>query len=68
MFHDEVDQDTRRSKGYGFVSYVESEDAKKALSKMNGFELEGRAMKVRNKTEFCLDKLASHRNFISKIT
>merc|ERR1712029_70281 len=43
------DQETQRSKGYGFITYAEAEDAKKALEQMNGFELAGRAMKVGHK-------------------
>lgn len=46
-----MDQDTGRSKGYGFITYAEAEDAKKALEQMNGFELAGRAMKVGHVTE-----------------
>jgi len=45
------DQETQRSKGYGFITYAEAEDAKKALEQMNGFELAGRAMKVGHVTE-----------------
>ena len=44
-------QETGRSKGYGFVTYWEAEDAKKALEQMNGFELAGRPMKVGHVTE-----------------
>ena len=32
--------------GYGFITYQEAEDAKKALEHLNGFELAGRPMKV----------------------
>jgi len=46
-----MDQDTGRSKGYGFITYAEAEDAKKALEQMNGFELAGRAMKVGHVTD-----------------
>merc|ERR1711981_1147203 len=46
-----MDQDTGRSKGYGFITYSEAEDAKKALEQMNGFELAGRAMKVGHVTD-----------------
>jgi len=46
-----MDQETQRSKGYGFITYAEAEDAKKALEQMNGFELAGRAMKVGHVTE-----------------
>jgi len=45
------DADTDRSKGYGFITYSEGEDAKKAMEHLNGFELAGRAMKVGHVTE-----------------
>lgn len=45
------DPETNRSKGYGFITYAEADDAKKALEQMNGFELAGRAMKVGHVTE-----------------
>ncbi|KAF2247063.1 splicing factor, CC1-like protein [Trematosphaeria pertusa] len=35
-----------RSKGYGFVQFVDPNDAKKALTDMNGFELAGRQIRV----------------------
>jgi len=41
-----MDQDTNRSKGYGFITFNEAEDAKKALEQMNGFELAGRPIKI----------------------
>lgn len=44
------DPTTNRSQGYGFVTYVNSDDAKKALDQLNGFELAGRPMKVSNKS------------------
>lgn len=37
-----TDPETGRSKGFGFIQYKNSEDAKQALEKMNGFELAGR--------------------------
>ena len=40
------DQETDRSKGYGFITYMEAEDAKKAMEHLNGFELAGKDMKV----------------------
>jgi len=40
------DRETGRSRGFGFVTFVNDEDADKALSEMNGKELEGRAIKV----------------------
>lgn len=45
------DTETDRSKGYGFITYSEAEDAKKAMEHLNGFELAGRAMKVGHVTE-----------------
>ncbi|CAG0920082.1 unnamed protein product [Notodromas monacha] len=45
------DQDTNRSKGYGFVTFQEADDAKKALEQLNGFELAGRAMRVGHVTD-----------------
>jgi len=45
------DPETDRSKGYGFITYQEAEDAKKAMEHLNGFELAGRSMKVGHVTE-----------------
>lgn len=45
------DHETGRSQGYGFISFRNPEDAKKALEQLNGFELAGRPMKVGNVTE-----------------
>ncbi|XP_033125291.1 RNA-binding protein 39-like isoform X2 [Anneissia japonica] len=46
-----MDTETGRSKGYGFITFHDSEDAKKALEQLNGFELAGRPMKVGHVTE-----------------
>ncbi|XP_013116246.1 RNA-binding protein 39 isoform X2 [Stomoxys calcitrans] len=46
-----MDSETGHSKGYGFITYHNAEDAKKALEQLNGFELAGRPMKVGNVTE-----------------
>nr|CAD7203377.1 unnamed protein product [Timema douglasi] len=46
-----TDPETGRSKGYGFLTFHNSEDAKKALEQLNGFELAGRPMKVGHVTE-----------------
>lgn len=35
-----------RSKGFGFVTFANEEDAKKAISEMNEKEIEGRALNV----------------------
>jgi cold-inducible RNA-binding protein len=35
-----------RSKGFGFVTFANDEDAKKAISEFNGKEVDGRALSV----------------------
>ena len=40
------DRDTDRSRGFGFVEYVQEADAQKAKEAMNGADLGGRALKV----------------------
>ncbi len=35
-----------RSKGFGFVTFANEEDAQKAISEMNEKEIDGRAIKV----------------------
>lgn len=37
---------TKRSKGYGFATFADSEDAQKALDALNGFRFEGRKLKI----------------------
>uniref|UniRef100_A0A8D2CSM1 RNA binding motif protein 39 n=1 Tax=Sciurus vulgaris TaxID=55149 RepID=A0A8D2CSM1_SCIVU len=49
-----MDSETGHSKGYGFITFSDSECAKKALEQLNGFELAGRPMKVGHVTE-CTD-------------
>jgi RNA recognition motif-containing protein len=41
-----TDNKTRRSKGFGFVTFVNSEDAKDAVDSMNEKEIEGRKLIV----------------------
>ena len=41
-----TDRDTGRSKGFGFVEMSSDEEAASAISKMNGVDLDGRAMTV----------------------
>jgi cold-inducible RNA-binding protein len=41
-----VDRETGRSKGFGFVEMASEEEAKAAISMMDGKELEGRAIAV----------------------
>ena len=40
------DRDTGRSRGFGFVTFVNDESAASAISEMNGAELDGRTIKV----------------------
>ncbi|XP_014447617.1 solute carrier family 27 member 3 [Tupaia chinensis] len=40
------DSDTGRSKGYGFITFSDSECARRALEQLNGFELAGRPMRL----------------------
>ena len=40
------DKFSGRSKGFGFVTYVNDADADKAIAEMNEKEVEGRALKV----------------------
>ena len=40
------DMDTGRSRGFGFVELEPSEDMARAISQLNGFSLEGRALQV----------------------
>ena len=41
-----IDRYTNRSKGFGFIEMNDDEEAKAAISGLNGTELDGRAMKV----------------------
>jgi len=40
------DKFSGRSKGFGFVTFANEESAKKAISEMNGKEVQGREIKV----------------------
>ena len=40
------DRHSGRSRGFGFVTFVDDEAADKAIAAMNGFELDGRAIRV----------------------
>ena len=40
------DKYSGRSKGFGFVTFVEKADAEKAISEVNDKEIQGRALKV----------------------
>lgn len=41
------DRETRRSKGFGFVEVPNDEEAAKMLSELNGIELDGRQLVVK---------------------
>lgn len=41
-----TDRDTGRSRGFGFVTYANPDDAEEAVRKMNGVELDGRTIRV----------------------
>jgi len=41
-----VDRDTNRSKGYGFVEFENDDEAKAAVDKLNGTDVQGRAIVV----------------------
>ncbi|KAM8783967.1 putative RNA-binding protein 23 isoform 3-T3 [Rhynchonycteris naso] len=45
------DPERGRSKGYGFITFSDSECARRALEQLNGFELAGRPMRVGHVTE-----------------
>ena len=46
-----TDRDTGRSRGFGFVTFAQADDANKALSEMNGTELDGRTIRVDRASE-----------------
>ena len=41
-----TDRETGRSRGFGFVTFSDSNDADNAVSEMNGATLDGRSLKV----------------------
>ena len=45
------DPDTGLPRGYGFLTFTKSDDARRAIEQLNGFEIAGRPMKVANVTE-----------------
>ena len=46
-----TDRDTGRSRGFGFVTFAQDEDAKTAMSKMDGTSLDGKNIKVNEAQE-----------------
>ena len=41
-----IDRDTNRSKGFGFVEMATGEEAQKAITALNGTQLDGRTLTV----------------------
>lgn len=41
-----TDRETGRSRGFGFITFVNDEAAKNAITEMDGSQLEGRTIKV----------------------
>ncbi len=41
-----TDRETGRSRGFGFVTYTNSNDAQSAVQAMNGADLDGRTLRV----------------------
>ena len=46
-----VDKNTGESKGFGFVSYANCENAERAIYMMNGFQIENKRLKVQHKKQ-----------------
>ena len=46
-----TDKETKRSKGFGFVEFVNAEDAAKAKEALDGAEVDGREIRVDFATE-----------------
>jgi RNA recognition motif-containing protein len=46
-----TDRDTGRPRGFGFVEMANSEDADKAISDLNGHQMDGRALTVNEAKE-----------------
>ena len=46
-----TDRDTGRSRGFGFVTFSQDDDAKTAISKMDGTSLDGKTIKVNQAQE-----------------
>ena len=46
-----TERDSGRSRGFGFVTFARDEDAKTAISKMNGTNLDGRTITVNEAQE-----------------
>ncbi len=46
-----TDRETGRSRGFGFITFIEEADANNAITEMDGSELEGRTIKVNQAEE-----------------
>ena len=51
-----TDRDTDRSRGFGFVTFVNADDADRAIDAMNGTELDGRSLNVNEAKERSNDR------------
>ncbi len=41
-----IKDDNGRSKGFGFITFINDEDAVKAIAELNGFQIDGRPLFV----------------------
>ncbi len=57
------DKYSGRSKGFGFVTFAEKADAERAVSEMDGKEVEGRALKVNEAKPMDPDRKPMRRSF-----
>jgi RNA recognition motif-containing protein len=46
-----TDRETGRSRGFGFVTFANSEDAQRAMEALNGAEVDGRELRVNEAQE-----------------
>ena len=53
-----LDRETRKSKGFGFIEFVNPEDAAKAVEEMNEAEIDGRSIKL----DFAVEKPRENNN------